>query len=70
MRELHQDVKRFRLLLQDYAPIPAQKRVLALMTGDERWANVRPPLVSMPEEQGRDLLETLRQEFDFEVSKA
>ena len=70
VRELHQDVKRFRLLLQDYAPIPAQKRVLALMTGDERWANVRPPLVSMPEEQGRDLLETLRREFDFEVSKA
>ena len=62
VRELHQAVKRFRLLVQDYAPIPAQKRLLALMTGDERWANVRPPLVGMPEEQGRGLLETLRRE--------
>ena len=62
VRELQQAVKRFRLLVQDYAPIPAQKRLLALMTGDERWANVRPPLVGMPEEQGRGLLETLRRE--------
>jgi len=54
-RELHEDVKRFRLLMQDYAPIPAQKRLLALMTGDARWANVRPPLTAMPDEQGREL---------------
>ena len=33
------------------------------MTGDERWANVRPPLVSMPEEQGQKLLNVLRREF-------
>jgi 4-hydroxy-tetrahydrodipicolinate synthase len=62
-------VKRFRLLLQDYAPIPAQKRLLALVTGDERWANVRPPLVEMPEAQGRELLNTLRREFDIELPK-
>jgi len=66
VRELQQDVKRFRLRLQDYAPIPAQKRLLALTTGDERWANVRPPLVGMPEEQGRALLNVLQDEFDFE----
>lgn len=65
-RELHEDVKRFRLLLQDYAPIPAQKRLLALMHGDSRWANVRPPLMAMPEAQGRELAATLRQEFDFD----
>lgn len=69
VRRLQQDVKRFRLLLQDYAPIPAQKRLLALVTGDERWANIRPPLVEMPEEQGRELLDTLRREFEFEVPK-
>ena len=68
-RELHSHVKRFRLLLQDYAPIPAQKRLLALVTGDERWANVRPPLVEMPEAQGRELLNTLRREFDIELPK-
>ncbi len=64
-RELHEDVKRFRLLVQDYAPIPAQKRLLALVTGDARWANVRPPLMEMPEAQGLELLETLRREFGF-----
>ena len=67
VRELQQNVKRFRLLIQDYAPIPAQKRLLALVTGDERWANVRPPLIAMPGEQGRKLLSTLRSEFDFDV---
>ena len=66
VRELQQDVKRFRLRLQDYAPIPAQKCLLALTTGDERWANVRPPLVEMPEEQGRELLNALQDEFEFE----
>lgn len=65
VRDLQERVKRFRLLIQDYAPIPAQKRVLALAAGDDRWANVRPPLVEMPEEQGRELLDTLRREFDF-----
>ena len=65
VRELHREVKRFRLLLQDYAPIPAQKRLLALLTGDGRWANVRPPLLEMPDADGRELLELLRLEFDF-----
>ena len=65
--DLQQGVKRFRLLLQDYAPIPAQKRLLALVTGEQRWANVRPPLVEMPEPQGRELLDTLRREFDFRI---
>ncbi len=65
VRELQEQVKRFRLLLQDYAPIPAQKRLLALITGDDRWANVRPPLVAMPEDEGRELLDTLRREFGF-----
>jgi 4-hydroxy-tetrahydrodipicolinate synthase len=66
-QELQQSVTRFRLLVQDYAPIPAQKRLLALATGDARWANVRPPFVEMPEAQGRDLLDTLRREFEFEI---
>lgn len=64
-RELHEDVKRFRLLMQDYAPIPAQKRLLAIKTGDARWANVRPPLSAMPEKVGEELAARLRDEFDF-----
>ena len=58
-RELHETVKRFRLLLQDYAPIPAQKRLLAMASGDSRWANVRPPLMAMSDTQGRELAERL-----------
>jgi len=67
-RQLHEDVKRFRLLLQDYAPIPAQKRLLAIMTGDARWANVRPPLSKMHDEQGRELAVKLQRDFDIEIS--
>ncbi len=52
---LHEDVRRFREIIEKHAPIPAQKRLLALASGDERWANVRPPLVSMPEKAGREL---------------
>ncbi|HSG66370.1 MAG TPA: dihydrodipicolinate synthase family protein, partial [Gammaproteobacteria bacterium] len=67
VHDLQQGVRQFRLRLQDSAPIPAQKRLLALATGDARWANVRPPFLAMPEADGRDLLDTLRREFGFEV---
>jgi dihydrodipicolinate synthase/N-acetylneuraminate lyase len=69
-RALHETVKRFRLTIQDYAPIPAQKRLLALTTGDARWANLRPPLMAMPEEKGRELAEILKREFEFEAVPA
>jgi 4-hydroxy-tetrahydrodipicolinate synthase len=62
-RDKHQAVKKFRLIFQDYAPIPAQKRILAIKTGDARWANVRPPLTSMPDDEGRKLVEILQREF-------
>ena len=68
VHELQQGVRQFRLRLQDYAPIPAQKRLLALATGDARWANVRPPFLAMPEAEGRELLDALRREFGFEVA--
>ncbi len=58
-REKHERVKRFRLVMQDYAPIPAQKRLLAMQTRDNRWANVRPPLLPMPEPAGIALLARL-----------
>ncbi|MDH3274386.1 MAG: dihydrodipicolinate synthase family protein [Gammaproteobacteria bacterium] len=65
---LHETVKRFRLLMEGYSPVPAQKRLLAIATNDARWANVRPPLTTMSEEAGRELAEILKQEFDFEVA--
>ncbi len=67
---LHERVKRFRLLVQDYAPIPAQKRLLAISTDDARWANVRPPLTAMSEEVGRELAIILKREFGFEAMVA
>ena len=67
---LHEPVKRFRLLVQDYAPIPAQKRLLAISTDDARWANVRPPLTAMSEEAGRELAIILKREFGFEAMRA
>jgi 4-hydroxy-tetrahydrodipicolinate synthase len=51
----HEAVKRFRRIVEEHAPIPAQKRLLAIASGDKRWATVRPPLVSMPEETGHEL---------------
>jgi 4-hydroxy-tetrahydrodipicolinate synthase len=66
-KALHEDVKRYRLILQDFAPIPAQKRLLALATGDSRWANTRPPLVPMTEDKGRELAELLQRELGFEL---
>ncbi len=54
-RSLQEEVRKFRLAVQEYAPIPAQKRLLAIASGDERWANVRPPLTTMPDDTGREL---------------
>ncbi|WP_419906423.1 dihydrodipicolinate synthase family protein [Hoeflea sp.] len=61
--ELHRNVRQTRLIFQDYAPIPAQKRLLAIATGDERWANVRPPLEPLSEQQGFELLDKLGMSF-------
>ncbi len=63
--ELHKKVKSVRLLFQDYAPIPAQKRLLAKKTGDEVWSNVRPPLISMSKEKGDDLAKELNNNFGY-----
>lgn len=65
--ELTKSVKAFRLLLQDYAPIPAQKGLLALTTGDNRWRNVRPPLLPANEQSSMELQEKLQSEFGFQV---
>jgi len=63
-RTLHEAVKRFRMIVQDYAPIPAQKRLLAMSTGEVRWANVRPPLEAMREGEGRALAALLERNYE------
>lgn len=60
-RALHDAAKRLRLLVQDYAPIPAMKRLFALSTGDARWAGMRPPLLPMDEATGRELAAQIEQ---------
>jgi 4-hydroxy-tetrahydrodipicolinate synthase len=60
---LHDGVTRFRRFVEGYGPIPAQKRLLALSSGDPRWANVRPPLTALSEEKGKELATILEREF-------
>ena len=53
----HKPVREVRMLFQDYAPIPAQKALLARRTGDARWNNLRPPFRPMADDR-RDALAT------------
>ena len=53
----HKPVREVRMLFQDYAPIPAQKALLARRTGDTRWNNLRPPFRPMADDR-RDALAT------------
>ena len=48
-----------RLVFQDYAPIPAQKFLLAKSTGDTRWHHVRAPLLPLADEAGLKLIDDL-----------
>lgn len=61
-QKAHVAVRQTRLTIQEHAPIPAQKRLLAMQTGDARWANVRPPLSAMSESDGRSLAAALKWE--------
>jgi len=63
----HDKVRRFRKALERHGPIPAQKRLLAIASGDVRWANVRPPLMPLPEPEGRTLADQLRRKFGDDV---
>ncbi len=58
-RSLHEKVTEYRRSIEEAAPIPAQKRLLAMARGDERWANVRPPLTKMPLDAGRELADRI-----------
>ncbi len=42
---------RFRKNIEGYAPIPAMKGLLAEKRGDQRWRNVRPPLLAASVDQ-------------------
>ncbi len=65
---LHETIKTFRLTVQNYAPIPAQKRLLALATGDTRWANLRPPLEPLDIAKGQELAALLADKTGFRLA--
>lgn len=56
----HVPVKEVRMLFQDYAPIPAQKALLAQQSGDSRWANLRAPFMPISDEKRDSLAADLR----------
>ena len=63
--DLHKKVTKVRLLFQDYAPIPAQKGLLAKKTKIIEWLNVRPPLKSINDDKVSELANTLNNEFGY-----
>lgn len=62
---LQKKVKSVRLLFQDYAPIPAQKALLAMQTNNPLWNNLRPPFQQISKEKSTELANTLRDQFGF-----
>jgi 4-hydroxy-tetrahydrodipicolinate synthase len=63
--ELQKKVKSVRLLFQDYAPIPAQKSLLALQTKNTMWNNLRPPFVPISENKTNELANKLKSDYGF-----
>jgi 4-hydroxy-tetrahydrodipicolinate synthase len=62
--EKHKKVRAVRLIFQDYAPIPAQKALLARSSGNSNWENLRPPMQPMESKKLTALIDSLATEFD------
>ena len=59
----HKKVRAVRLMFQDYAPIPAQKALLAKSTGNNAWSNLRPPMRPMTKDKLDALADNLASQF-------
>lgn len=55
---MQEGLGRFRAAFEDYPMIPALKAFMAAKAGGG-WAHMRPPLMPLPEERGRELLDRL-----------
>ena len=53
------EMKDIRRLIESYTPIPAMKGLLAVKRKDERWRNVRPPLLPSSGEKTSNLIAEL-----------
>lgn len=60
----HKKVKAVRMMFQEYAPIPAQKALLARSTGQKAWANLRPPMRPMADKAIDSLASGLSEKFN------
>ena len=61
--EKHKKVCAVRMLFQDYAPIPAQKALLARQLDQPTWNNLRPPMQPMAADKLNALADALDTEF-------
>ena len=59
----HKKVRAVRLMFQDYAPIPAQKALLARSSGNSTWSNLRPPMRPMTKDKLDALADNLASQF-------
>jgi 4-hydroxy-tetrahydrodipicolinate synthase len=55
-RALQQRLSGLRASIETYPVIPALKILMAELTGDEEWRNLRPPLSGLDDEQEKELL--------------
>jgi len=53
---LQQRLSALRASIETYPVIPALKILMAELTGDEEWRNLRPPLSGLDDEQEKELL--------------
>jgi 4-hydroxy-tetrahydrodipicolinate synthase len=53
---LQERLTQVRMTIEAYPVIPALKQLLARLTGDEEWRNIRPPLSGLDERRTKDLL--------------
>jgi 4-hydroxy-tetrahydrodipicolinate synthase len=53
---LQEHLTHLRASIEAYPVIPALKRLMAWLTGDKQWRNIRPPLSSLDEKRAQDLL--------------
>jgi len=54
--DLQERLTQLRASIEAYPVIPALKQLMARLTGDEEWLNIRPPLSSLDEKRTKDLI--------------
>ena len=62
--EMDRGIKGFRAQVQDAGLIRAMKAMLAVRSGDDRWLNLRPPLLNGTHDLGKTLLANLGRAAD------